>query len=416
MRPLNLFLIGTLLAQVPYFIWFFYGANQSYSFAVTYNPLIIWIIGFCGLVLGSTTAFRFIGSIGNEADSSIKFISGELFIDENKVYWLAFGLAFLIFVVNYINYGGIPLLGYLDGGESVGDVNDRQETALYGVLGATIAALFVVNALFVWLLYISFDKKEIHIVDLVKLLFLFAVLFILNSFAGKRQGIFILFFTAFSYFIIKKDASGGKKGWDFWNWRIKDFSGFIIGGVSILVLIFVFSWLSSLRVRREFELWEGAGGLVSYLEFPLINFEVQCESQLNGHGGQNPLGPLKSFIPYKTMVAMTEFHQDAAPRAEAGIGAGMWGDLYWYWGISGVAGVSFLIGFFYQWLYRKALQSDVAKLCYAHAAWTLIAANSYCHFMSPIFFWLPILGICVSMWFLQKKSEVISKEIKINND
>ena len=377
--PEILLLLGTLQAIFPYVLWVFQGKNESYNYEITYLPLFLYIIGYFFFWLGT----RFFKSNLNRIYPEIVKIS---FSSLEKIIFI---ISFLIIIqiINIVrSYGFLPILEFFSGSININDVNNNAVDTGFGQLGIFVTSLFFLNGLLLSLLIKSVESnKKISVFFIVNLLIaIFGTLI-----TGKRQGLFILIFFLFSGLSIRFN-SPLKTFMNVFGFQITKKVRILIYLVVPTILIYFMGLMASLRIGSDYKI-SGTDEAINYLQWPLINFEAQCEQAGLGPYNFNPVYTFVGLLP-RRLYEDYVMNNDLPISPEPSSPVGFYGNLHWGLGIPGIILFSFIFGLISKYFYSKSSFSLSHLLIYCQITWTLIASHSYNHFLSLVF--LPLPGLC----------------------
>ncbi len=387
-RPEILFLLGTLQAVLPYLSWIEYGANVNYTYNVSYIPLAIYSAGYLAFLAGASLVRRPTGKKQTApvilSLSNLKMVVGILFV----------ACALQAILVMRV-YGGIPLLGYLQGSTDVWSVNDVQADAAFGQLGILTLSTFIFTGFLLLVLV-----QEVRVKPGTKVLFLASMLLIaiIGSMAGKRQGLLMCLLFLLSGIAVSGYAPvgrflllGGLPG------RLAYSPIVRIAAVSVgaLLIVSYITVLEALRSGRSGTSLMSLEGIVNYLEIPLINFEYQC--QLAGYGPYQASlrGLLIGLLPYRWGGSVLDAIQADFKYPEPTAMAGLYGPLHLYVGFWGCIGFTFALGAFCKFVYVRARTQPLMLLLYAQCAWPLFISHSFNLFV--ILLYVPAPALCFAI-------------------
>ncbi|MBD2197807.1 MULTISPECIES: O-antigen polymerase [Calothrix] len=377
--PEILFLLGTLQALFPYIIWMIQGPNENYNYEITYLPLFLWTIGYFFFWLG-TRFFK--SNVDNVSSKLIK-------ISFNGLKRIIFIISVLIIIqiINIVQaYGFLPILEFFSGSININDVNNNAVDTGFGQLGIFVTSLFFLNGLLLSLVIKAVEShKKLSLFFVINLLIaIFGTLI-----TGKRQGLFILVFFIFSGLSIRFNSP--------LKTFIKVFGLQISKQVRILlyilvpaILIYFMGFIASLRIGSGYQI-SGTDETINYLQWPLINFEAQCEQAGLGPYKFNPIYSFVGLLPYRLYEDYV-MNNDLPPSPEPSSPVGFYGNLHWGLGITGIIVFALIFGMISKYFYKRSFFSLPHLLIYCQITWTLIAAHTYNHFLSLVF--LPLPALC----------------------
>ena len=364
--PEVIFAASAAAALSPYVFWYFgYKPHLGVGLEPTYLPALLWSCGLLAFLAGCRLARKKCGDV-------IRFRLSQQNIPITLL--LGIGLVAVLIQVYFAVqdvYGAVPLFDYLssNGGVEVGTANDQQRYSGFGQLGLFTASLYALNALFLLIVlqWLTWRRGSRVLIALSILAITFAHL--LNA---KRQGLY----SAVFYLLVGLSIYFGDP--------IRPFSALLHFRGSRLVtrlflltvgalLIFAFGYIASIRTRGRVE--ASTEEIVTYLQYPLLNFEAQCVAAGLGPGDSNLWGPLRNLTPYK-FGELTDAFSSLPPKLVSSAPAGIYEYIHWCWGIAGVILYSFGLGFGTRWLYDRSLSSLTCLLSYCYSAVALAMAHS----------------------------------------
>ena len=133
----------------------------------------------------------------------------------------------------------------------------------------------------------------------------------------------------------------------------------------------------------------GRQQVLATLHIGLINLETQVEEAGYGPKRWDVLRLTQYMIPDRLLRAIHSFAEDPPFHAEPTASAGFYGDIHWNAGLPGVIVLSLFFGWISKFFYLRARWSSFHLMTYSLMCWTLIAANSYQHFLHLNFLLLP---------------------------
>lgn len=400
--PSNLLFLGLGQALIPYIYWELYGLNESYSYDVSYGPLLIIIVGFLFFWLGSRPNSFWFGS------RTYSFKSSEVgFLIATKRLRLITYITLVAIIIQLLYaiklYGGIPMLMYITSEFNVQDLNTAQTQSGFGQLGFLLLTTFFLNGLILSHM-ISGLKKSSNFFSITLILLLFEIF--LAAFMGKRQGIMIaLTFYCVGLCIV----FGSPIAFLLNSLKIKSYKNREALTVLIIIffIIFIFGIIGSLRNNEtSFAFSDALREVIRYYELPLINLENLYEITGLGWYDLNFMTLFIGIVPYKILVDLDVFSNQLIPT-EPTAGFGFFGGIIISFGIFGVIIMSFAYGKIAAFFYARANRSLFFLLVYCQMAWTLIASHSYNFMLSAHFLWAPAV-----LFFLLSKFIANSKVIK----
>jgi oligosaccharide repeat unit polymerase len=380
--PEMLFLACTGAALFPYLLWYF-GEKLPVvdHLELTYIPVLVWGSGLLSLVVGARIA-RLTVLSGGHFRISQHSVPAVLVLSIIVV-------AILVQVYYAVQdvYGVLPLVEYLSNasGVDVGIVNDQQQYSGAGQLGFLTACLFATNALF---LVGIFEWVTWRRGSRVLLAILFVVTCLAHLVNAKRGGLYsTLIFLLAGLSIYFGDPVAAVSAM---LPRSRALVAKTFLGVLMLLLVLAFGYFGSIRTRGRIE--ASPQEIISYLQYPLINFETQCAAAGFGPGESKLLGPLRYLTLFKYTEA-TDAFVATVPRTVRDSPNGIYELIHWCWGLPGVIGFSFLLGFISRWLYDRAQRSLTCLLAYCFLANALLMAHTANQVLILAYVPVPILFV-----------------------
>ncbi len=364
--PEVIFTASAMAALSPYVFWHFgYKPRLGASLEPTYIPALLWSCGLLSFLAGCRL-------VRKKRGDRIRFRLSQRNIPMTLL--LGAGLAAVLIQVYFAVqevYGAVPLFDYLstNGGVEVGTANEQQRYSGFGQLGLLTASLYALNALFLLLIlqWLTWRRGSRILIALSILAIAFAHL--LNA---KRQGLY----SALFYLLVGLSIYFGDP--------IRPFSALLhLRGARMVTklvlfsagtaLIIAFGYIASIRTRGRVE--ASTEEIVTYLQYPLLNFEAQCVAAGLGPGDYKLWGPLRNLTPYK-FGELTDAFSSSTPKLVSSAPAGIYESIHWCWGITGVILYSFGLGLGARWLYDRSLSSLTCLLSYCYSAVALAMAHS----------------------------------------
>jgi oligosaccharide repeat unit polymerase len=399
-KPEILFLIGTLQALSPYIIWSFYGLNKSYSYTTTYIPVIIWTTGYLSFWFGT----KFIKNTELFQSNLLQQVNWNRF---NFVLLLTLMLSCICIAQSILLYGGIPLAQYASNTVTVGDINEIQKDATAGQLGFLSSLLFFLNSLILLLIIRDFDSGKKHT------LVLFAAAFIEvfgGLMAGKRQSLLIT-----SLFVLCGLSLRYSNPLEAIMTMINIPSNKLIRFSVLAIMASLFVWMMgsmfALRTGNINSDYSGANEIMTYLEFPLINLESQCEIIGFGFTQNNFFYPFNGLLPYGMTQDFLSSTSSLPRYPEPTAGAGFYGALHWGLGINGTIFFSFISGMISKFFYNRSSHNIFYLLAYCQITWTLISAHTYNHFLTLLFIPVPVFVLLLFSKTLDNSQNNLRKNV-----
>ena len=375
LSPLGLFLMGALQSVLPYLHWQLFGKNLNYEYDISYLPLLLTFFGCFAFFIGCTI-YRV------PAGKPYSLVN----IPKVKkiLFYLCLVLIIQLFFL-YDLYGGYPLGMYINGNATVGDINAIQTTSIPGQVGlANVTNFAVLGALQLLMIGCWQQNRKIPFLWYLSL----GLLMFSFSFSGKRQGLVQIFEFIFIVF----SCITNKPFKIIIFLLMNKFSRFYISiSIGILIMIFlIFSYIESMR-NNILEL-SPYNSYMSYLEWPLINFEEYFSRAPFDLIDLNIPGLLGGIIPYK-LAAKSElinWTTLSSQLLEPSAGLGFIGINYYNFGLIGMIFFAFFSGVLAKYFYVRSRGNLFYALCYSQISWTLLFCHTYNFILSLSFLWAPI--------------------------
>jgi oligosaccharide repeat unit polymerase len=370
---------------------FAFPPESVFAFAgiLNYLPVVIWTLGYAAFVLGTMTS-------GN----ALAKPAYELKHTQTRVRYITAGVIVLVLVqlVGLTRvYGTLPLFSYVrqDGKLDITKAVKLQEDSAVGQVGMLHLTLFCLNALVLIQFIINLETGRKAWLLLVLAM---AVMLLGNLSNGKRQGLFralVFFCCGLSIYSNALIESIGR--------ALPIPRNRLVAAGATLFLIAGFvgltGYIAFARNQGKFQR-DTLTEIVAYQEFPLINFEHQCEEVGFGPYRFDLLYSFQRLIPFKwieaTGIARMKHPLHPIPSSPAGL----YEDIQWSTGLWGVLGFSFLLGAALQWLYSQALRHVVCLLIYSQCAFALLVAHSFNEFLIVTYDPAPFVCFGILVWIL----------------
>lgn len=400
-KPENLFFLGTAQALFPYIIWTIEGPNPNYDYTVTYIPMVLWLTASTCFWMGAKT----LNLKNNFIFLREKYVVKNIFNIELKYikYLLHFFIIIVIIEIFFIIklFGTIPIVSFFLNQTDIYFIHDVQEQSSFGHLGALLITISLINSLLL-ILIIRKNNEQKKIGFLTTIYFIIILLFA-NLVTGKRQSliqsVFYIFVGLSIYYNdpikpLIKNINFFKR-----HYSVSKIQSGSILIIALLLLLSLFTAVGTVRVRGMEEIsFDPFVEYITYISFPLINFEGQAN--IIGYGPHHlDLWPnLKELLPYRLQ---TEFEDEYIPRLEPTIGSGFIGGYHWCGGFLGVAIYCYFWGLLCKYIYIRAFENFFFFLTYCQISWTLFIAHTHNHFFNLLFIPLPVLVFLVLFVFLR---------------
>lgn len=405
-KPEILFLMGVVLANLPYIFWRFgYEMPPAYHFTISYIPLYLWFMGYIAFWFGAKSVPIFL----LEKRKSVK-IETSFAIGASLWRFCSISVIFLcvIQVILVIRlYGIIPIIGFFSEYD-VKTLNLMQQEFAFGQLGLLSLTSFTLNALI--LVGIISDmrwnsrNRKILCAALI-------VSTIVTLFQGKTQGFFIFVFMLLTGSSLIKDHPFNpileKLGFRKLS-RKKTYFVIIILFI-FLVLLHGFTRLLRVGAYKEFGIMETINAVIIYLSWPLMNMEevVRIAGSISFQFDGGTL--LVGLLPYRWRDKFQIINP--LPLLEPTASSGFFGDIYWNLGLLGILVFSFFIGGLCKYFYINSRKSLFSLLIYSQIGWTLIFANTYNHFLNLIYIPVPAIIFFLLSKILRPKVSAESSQV-----
>jgi len=390
-RPEMLLLIGALQANLPYLLWYLgYPISREGRFDITYQPLHLWILAYLAFYLGclhvSSCLCR--KSRGSGSLTVFRVTPG--------TYWTCMIVVIVLVLVQVFLacrlYGALPILAFASGYD-IGEVNKAQEASGFGqlgllrltnsALGALIVAGFVSN--------IRSNRSNRRVLWVAIGVTAFASLF-----AGKTQGLFLfgcMLFTGVALSGVNPlCAFSSPKNSSSQNSRRRTI---LVLSVLCFLLMLFHAGIHYIRRpgNREFGIAYAFEGVVSYMSWPLMNMEKQVQVSGFSGGSSEWRGLLDGLLPFKWRSDFRDAQVlPKRPKVVRTSPSGFLSQPHWCLGLGWMLVFMFGVGVTCQYLYVQSARSLFCLLVYSLAAWTLVAAHSYNHFLTLMFLPAPAVA------------------------
>lgn len=382
-KPEVLFLGGSILGIMPYWMWAKYGPNYSYRYPVTYIPMVFWITGYVAFWLGAKLAG------GRLRPPSARQLVGRsqriIFLTTVLIVALLIQCLLLMRV-----YGGIPILRFISDGADSLSVDELATTRSFvGQLALYLTSQFLLDALILLLLITAAVGARRHRLLLFNAL---VMMLLAGIFAGKRQTI------ALAIVIIGVGAGIWfghplRPFLQYLGFRRPRWTARMLMIAGPTVLIIFLGIVATLRSGFESS---GRAQVSAYLQVCLINFETQAGVAGYGPSEFAPLKMLKFYVPDRVARKIPSMTRNDPPRTEPTAPAGFYGDLHWNVGLPGAILFAFCVGFIAKYFYLRAPGSLFHLLVYSLMSWTLMTPFLYNHFLHANFLFYP----SITFWLL----------------
>jgi oligosaccharide repeat unit polymerase len=383
--PEVIFAASTAAALSPYLLWYLgFKLPVVERLDLTYIPALVWGCGLLSFLAGARLARR------RKDERAVFRLSKQNLPMVLLLYiGVAIVLAQIYFAVTDV-YGVIPLFAYLspDGGVDVGTANQQQQYSAFGQLGLFTASLYALNPLFllVALQWLTWRRGSRILFGLALSAMTFAHL--LNA---KRQGLY----SALFYLLVGLSIYSGNPARAIsalLPWRRSRILTTLCLLFMASTLVVGFGYIASIRTQGKVE--ASMSEIVTYLQYPLANFEAQCRAAGIGPGEFKPWGPLRNLAPYK-YGELSDVFSVTTPKLVLSAPSGIYEYIHWCWGITGVVVYSLVLGFAARWLYDRTLKNLMCLLSYCYFAAALAMAHSNNQVLSLSYVPVPLLFVCL---------------------
>ncbi|MFM5662155.1 O-antigen polymerase [Aeromonas veronii] len=387
--PLSLFFLGSVFGILPLFdLSFTYNYQHSIN---VFRVLNVYMLGGAGFFIGSLLYY-----ISPRQRAETKSIGIDIAVYSKKYNYLILCLVLcllIIVTINIIKYGGIPILMLING-LSASEINERQAGFTFGIQS-------ILNYQLIFLLaikYIASQEAKKPFFSYVVSLSCF-VLFFSMLYAGKRQFLFMAFVMLSGLAFIEAGIHKNKK---LQNRMIR------VSSIGLLFILFVFVLYANIRDGEGQSSNNWYGPLLHYLTLPLLNLDrIIQESDLN----DNFLGLIDlsmgvlSDVPYSFRDYITSGYSGVIynyPLVEKTSPISLYGMVYWGWGKFGVFSYSAILSIVINYFYMKRFSSIYCRVLYCTCIWPLISLHTYNHFISFMYFFLPLMIFYFIYRFLKR--------------
>ena len=399
--PEFLFFTGTVQAISPYLMWSFYGSNPYYSYQITYIPLLVWVVGYCSFFCGCFLCGNSLKKNQVIDLNSFCLVGIDFKILKKGFYLLTILIALQIYLIS-LSYGYLPIQEILTGGsKNINDINTGADDTGFGQLGLFVNCLFLFNALLLTLIIKSVEEQH-------KLSFSIIICIAVAAFGtlvtGKRQGLFIMILFVASGLSIRFNDPIRSILSSFKIYLTKK-KIFIMAIIFLAVLINLFGFMASVRVGSGYQI-SAFDEISNYLQWPLINFESQCEQAGFGPKSFNPAYTFAFLLPSRLSQELGVLTAFGPTRPEISSPSGFYELIHWGTGTYGVIIFAFIIGVISKYFYNNSFNSLIHLLIYCQMTWTLFASHTYNHFIFFAFLPLPCLLFYIFHLILSSKTRV----------
>jgi oligosaccharide repeat unit polymerase len=392
-RPDVLFTLATAQALSPYAFWQFGIGEFKGQASLTYLPLIVWLSGWIAFVIGSL-----IPKTRKLSDPVFEISPSGTALKVATHVMMAVICAQVVSLAHL--YGSLPILSYMkgDGAINVGTAVSLQEESGVGQVGSVYVTTALLHALVLLLIVKNLEQKRR---DQLLILASCLVLLAAHAINGKRQGFArcaVFLFTGLTLYAGNPVDAVARATRLVRTHR----SAWAALMVTATLLFLSFGYLAYIRNQGQYK--RGSlEELITYQEYSLANFEIQCATTGLGPYRLDFLLWMRRMIPWKWMEAAGLDERDMPRRYEPWAPAGLYEDVKWSLGLVGCIVFSFLLGMFTMWCYRQALASPFCLLAYCQIAFSLILAHSFNEFVSLSWIPAPLLLFLLLCGTLSKR-------------
>ena len=279
--------MGTLQALIPYALWQHSGLNESYDYRVCYLPVAIYALGYLAFLLGTRMV---------RLPRKLPQLTCLDMIHLPNLDWATLLLS-IIAVLEIIGltrvYGFVPFLAFFSGEADVLIADDMlDERSALGQAALLHLTLGLLTACVLLKLLLQLRSRQGSLLSW-QFLLPFSILGAGYLVGGKRQGVVMAgVFIATGLLMYSKQAIF----FILEGLQIRSFLGrFVACAGAFVVALVLFNYIGMLRSSRDTNL--GIEEAVSYLQFPLINLEYQCELAGWGPGDPRPVALFSNLLP-----------------------------------------------------------------------------------------------------------------------
>jgi len=369
LSPVSLFLIGTLAAASPFLYTNYEFFNSYPEYETSYGWLIVYVVGVLAFALGALLpSFKF-------SHSNQEY----LIALKPRINFFAYSaLIFIQIVLIFLSiriFNGVPLTQLLFQSLSVNEINEMQQSS-GGVLGLLLIFQFIMIA------YIPIMIANRNQISKLYRFFFYCLFFFGLIFTGKRQMLFYSFFYLIGFYFINYIRTQDSRSLK------KFFKKAIYGFFSIILIFFL---IANIRTGESNGIFYS---VAHYLSLPFIN----NMHMYNLYGIEHTRDIFSIFevaIPTSIRNILSIAPVVTQPQLELTISGGLYGRVFWAYGITGVIVYCFCLGFVLQTLYRFAFRLKFFCFIYPLCVWPTLMVSTYDHFVNMMFFILPITSFLI---------------------
>jgi oligosaccharide repeat unit polymerase len=370
--PLFLFSLGTFASASPYLYTHLSFFNSYPMYETSYAWIYVYITGITSFAFGaSLIGLRFRYTLKDFNISPTNRIVKACFLSLNII-------LILLIYQSLTLYGGIPLLLL-----AAGELNANEINELQGASGGILGLLLLLTFAAIAFTPILNANGKIHLT--LKTMF-YALLFFSMIFTGKRQILFYAFFYLISFYIMYYKVTFNLDAF-------RRIARLIPIGLLIIVVIF---WM--IAVMRT-----GTNGgifypIAHYFSLPFIN-NIHMLNLTGLMHTRHFLSIFEIAVPtlfrhlYDLDVVVTQ------PQLEMTISGGLYGRVFWAYGILGVSLYCLLLGIVLQTIYRLAHRYKFFLFIYPFNVWPLLMVSTYDHFVNAMMYLIPMTLLLIMRLF-----------------
>lgn len=384
-NPKLLLFMGTLMGVFPLFI-----KNnitlQFYSrFRFTNEILTIYVLGYLFFVLG----FDFNYLIQKKNFVNRNYVNRNYIVIKYNEILLSLVALLIVLIINIKKYGGIPLIMILSG-RNIKFVNETQMESSTGTFGIQILLIYTLIILVQPLIIGLIEKRISNKYKKIVLLTLCAISFS-SLYAGKRQYMFIVFFSLFCYIyqysilnnpsITKKVITYGKN----------------IFYISVLIFILV----GLIRIDKKISFTNALYPIQNYITLPYMNLSnIVIYHSINEY--KFSVLALNDILAVglPSILKSRALSVENIPLIEVTSPSTIYGNIFWNFGYFGIIIFMFFLGTIISNIYiRSLLNRKMYITIYSFCVWPLISIYMYNHFLNMMYYIIPIsIAILINIY------------------
>lgn len=375
-NPVILITLGSLLGMSPALVgkdtFIHYKSFREIGEDYTNKLYLLYILGIISFSIGYIFSKYFIKKKQN------KFKYNKV---KRKTIVIFVCLLGLVLLINIKQYGGIPLLNILRG-MNISRVNQIQAEQNSGIFGIQVMLVYTLIILF-----LPFQLQKIKGVKKLKKLYIIhlGIILFAITYTGKRQFIFIVLTTIFSYLWLFLVNNNEKR----LIMKVKkSFNNFLI------ISLILFSSIGVIRERKKgFQVSSIIKPIASYASLPYMNLSnIIKKSEENPY--KDSMLALKDTIlgGFPSKFRMENKSLKIIPRVEKTSPNTVYGAIFWNFRYKGIIAFMLLLGIVIGRIYRKAINNDEKYMTiYSLTVWPLLSIHTYNHFLNLMYWVLPVL-------------------------